>query len=125
MSERPSPQRATVACVCRRCLSHHALLIDRLQIADHLLNQRRKLPADVGPILRRGLTRRLAPLLSPAESRLELRHAVLLTRRAELPWLLERRLLERWLLERRLLERRRERVLHGERVLRSDMLAEM
>src|SRR5258707_3659224 len=120
MSERPSPQRATIACVCRRCLSHHALLIDRLQIADHLRNQRGKLPADVGQILRHELTLRLATLLRAAKCRLELRHAVLLAQRTELPWLLER-----WLLERRLLERRRERVLRGERVLRSEMLAEM
>src|SRR5580693_4732958 len=115
MNERPSPLRATVACICGRYLSHHALLIVRLQIADHLRNQRGKLPADVGQILRHELTLRLAPLLRAAECRLELRHAVLLARRTEL----------RWLLERWLLERRRERVLRGERVLRSEMLAQM
>src|SRR5260370_20195523 len=110
MSERPPPRRATVAGVSRRCLSHHALLIDRLQIADHLRNQRGKLPADVGQVLRRELTLRLAPLLRATECRLELRHAVLLAQRAELTG---PRLLERWLQE-----RCRERVLHGERVLR-------
>src|SRR5260370_36244279 len=101
MSERPPPRRATVAGVSRRCLSHHALLIDRLQIADHLRNQRGKLPADVGQGLRCDLTLRLAPLLRATECRLELRRAVLLAQRTALPWLLERRLLERRLLGRR------------------------